>query len=187
MDRPGGWIRLLIVAAAYGVAFLLIRRAMPFSLESPWFVCIAMICFLGLAFTAHPVVSIRMPRSLRAIRHWEARGRFYRALGVPAFGMLLRRTPLRLFNRDVYLGVGARDYAELSTRLEAAEASHCWAAVLVVPYMVRACMLGRWSALFWVSIAQVLVNVYPVMHLRLARSRLDRLASRRSSHRDSSG
>jgi hypothetical protein len=187
MDKLGDWIRLLAVAAAYGVAFVLFQRVMPFSLESPWFVCVAMVCFLGLAFTAHAVVSIRMPRSLRAIREWEARGGFYQALGVPVFGMLLRRTPLRLFNRDVYLGVGARDFAELSARLEAAEAAHFWAAVLVVPYMVCACVLGLWSALFWVSIVQVLVNAYPVMHLRMARSGLDRLVLKRSSHRDRSG
>jgi len=52
--------------------------------------------------------------------------------------------------------------------------------------MVHAWRLGAWRALFWVSLAQVLVNAYPVMHLRLARHRLDRLASRRQKPRGGS-
>ena len=187
MDRPGGWIRLLIVAAGYGVAFLVIRRAMPFSLESPWFVFVAMICFLGLVFVAQPVVMIRMPRPLRTIRAWEVEGGLYGALGVPAYGRLLRRTPLRHFNRDVYLHNGLRESQRVAAELEAAETSHFCAALLVVPYMVDLLLRGRWTPLLWFCLAQVLINAYPVMHLRMTRSRLDRLASRRPSRRDSSG
>ena len=102
----------------------------------------------------------------------------YRALGVPAYGRLLRRTPLRLFNRDVYLQDGLPDTQRVGAELEAAEASHFWAAVLVVPYMVHAALAERWVALLGVSLAQALVNAYPVMHLRLSRHRLDRLISR---------
>ena len=40
-----------------------------------------------------------------------------------------------------------------------------------------------WSALLGVSLAQVLINVYPVLHLRLSRHRLDRLASRMEPRR----
>ena len=185
MDLRGSWVRLIAVAAAYTVAFFLLRRFMPFRLDSPWFVCVAMICFLGLAFMARPVARIRMPRSLRTFRAWEVEGGVYRKLGVPAFGMLLRRTPLRLFNRDVYLGVRARDTATLSAQLEAAEASHFWAGLLVVPYMVHAAIMGMWSALLGVSFVQVLVNAYPVMHLRLSRHRLDRLALKKSIRRAS--
>jgi len=176
------WIRLLAVAAAYTAAFLLVRGLMPSGLDSPWFVCIAMICFLGLAFVARPVIPIRMPRPVQRIRPWEAEGRLYRRLRVRAFGTLLRRTSLRYLNRDVYLAGGARDTSELRSQLEAAEASHFWAALLVAPYMVRLALRGAWSALFWVTLAQVLINAYPMMHLRLTRARLDR-ASRQSSRR----
>ena len=178
MDKRADWIRLLAVAAAYAVAFVLLRRFMPFSLTSPWFVAVAMICFLGLMFVAQPLVMIRMPRPLRTIRAWEIEGGVYRALGVPAYGWVLRRTPLRLFNRDVYLRGGLRDTHRAGAELEAAEASHFWAAVLVVPYMVHAALAERWIALLGVSLAQALVNAYPVMHLRLSRHRLDRLISR---------
>jgi hypothetical protein len=138
-----------------------------------------MVCFLGLAFVARPVLPIRMPGSLRRVRDWEAKGRLYRRLGVHGFGRLLRRTPLRLLNRDVYLSGALPGGAGLSTQLEAAEASHFWAALLVVPYMVRLCLTLRWQSLFWVTVAQVLFNLYPILHLRVARHRLGRAFARR--------
>jgi hypothetical protein len=187
MDKLGDWIRLVAVAAGYALAFFFLQRAMPFSLESPWFVFVAMICFLGLVFVAQPIVMMRMPRPLRTIRAWEVEGALYGALGVPAYGRLLRRTPLRQFNRDVYLHDGLCDSRRVAAELEAAETSHFCAALLVVPYMVDLLLRGRWTPLLWFSVAQVLINAYPVMHLRMTRSRLDRLALKRSSHRATGG
>jgi hypothetical protein len=183
MHRARAWIPLLAVAAGYGASFFVIRRFMPFSLTSPWFVVVAMICFLGLAFVAQPLVMIRMPGPLRMIRAWEVEGGFYRKLHVPAYGTLLRRTPLRLFNRDVYLLSGLRDKTRVGAEVEAAEASHFWAAVLVAPYMAYLSLHETWVPLFWVSLAQLLINVYPIMHLRLTRHRLERIASRMESRR----
>ena len=180
MHPLAAWARFLAVAAGYAIAFVAWRHVMPSSLLSPWFVVVAMICFLGLAFVAQPIVMIRMPWSLRTIRAGEVHGGFYRAVGVRAFGRLLRQTPLRLFNMDVYLRNGVADTARVGAELEAAEASHLLAAVLVLPYMIYSSLLGWWTALFWVSLAQALINVYPIMHLRLTRHRLDRLAAKRS-------
>ena len=174
------WLRFSAVAGGYVAAFVLSRRTMSFSLDSPWFVLVAMICFLGLAFVAQPLLMMRMPPALRALRAWEIEGRLYRALGVPAFGSLLRRTPLRLFNRDVYLRDGVQEAARVVAELEAAEASHFWAAVLVLPYMVYAARSGAWGALLGISLAQLAINVYPVMHLRMSRHRLVRFWQRRS-------
>jgi hypothetical protein len=183
MDRRRGWIRLTAVAAGYLVAFLAIRRAFPFDVASPWFVVVAMICFLGLAFVAQPLVMIRMPRPLRPIRAWEVEGGVYRVLGVAAYGQLLRRTPLRLFNRDVYLRDGLRDTSRVVAELEAAEASHFWAAVILAPYMAYLALHGLWAPLFWIALAQVIINLYPVTHLRLTRYRLGGLVSRRQRRR----
>jgi len=99
---------------------------------------------------------------------------------VPAYGRLLRRSPLRLFNVDVYLRGGLRDAARVGAELEAAEASHFWAACLVAPYMVYLAIEGMWGALAGISLAQALVNLYPIMHLRLARRRFERLAERKA-------
>ena len=174
MGRPAQWVRFGGVVLAYGTAFALLRRGSRFSLDSPLFVIVVMVCFLGLTFVAAPVIPIGMPRALKRIRPWEAEGSIYRALGVHAFGHLLRRTPLKQFNTDVYLGTGATGAGHLQAQLDVAEASHLWAAVLVLPYMIRAALQGRWSAFSWVMAAQVLINLYPVMHLRLARHRLNR-------------
>lgn len=174
-------MRFLAVAAGYAAAFVAWRHVSPSSLLSPGFVVVAMICFLGLAFVAQPIVMMNMPWPLRTIRAREGLGAFYRAVGVPAYGRLLRGTRLRIFNMDVYLRNGLADSARVGAELEAAEASHFWAAVLVLPYMIYAALLGWWAALFCVSLAQALINVYPIMHLRLSRHRLDRLAARRSS------
>ena len=177
------WARFIAVAAGYAAAFVAFQRFMPFSVASPWFVFVAMVCVLGLAFVAQPIVMIHMPRPLRTIRAWEAGGRVYRALGVQAYGRLLRRTPLRLFNVDVYLHDGLRDSVTVGAELEAAEASHFSAAVLVAPYMAYLVLYGMWAPLFWITLAQVLINLYPIMHLRLTRHRLGALVSRRLSRR----
>ena len=42
---------------------------------------------------------------------------------------------------------------------------------------------GMWAPLFWITLAQVLINLYPIMHLRLTRHRLGALVSRRRSRR----
>jgi hypothetical protein len=183
MGRRGYWIRFIAVAAGYAVAFFAWRRVMPFSVTSAWFVLVAMVCFLGLAFVAQPLVMMQMPSLLRDIRAWEIEGGLYRALGVPAFGILLRRTPLRFFNRDVYLRQGLRDATRVGAELEAAEASHFWAALLVLPYMVHLGVQGTWTTLLWFSLAQALINGYPIMHLRLTRYRFDRLASKQPRRR----
>lgn len=176
-------MRLLAVATGYSVALVAARRAIPFSLDSPWFVCLAMVCFLGLAFVARPLIPIKMPGFLRPVGTWEAKGVVYRWLRVQTFGTLLRRTPLRLLNRDVYLAGAESGAAGLRAQLEAAEASHFWAALLVVPYMALLLLELRWQALFWVALAQLAINVYPILHLRLTRLRLDRAFARRAAVR----
>jgi hypothetical protein len=174
-DRGKGlapWVPFLTVAAAYVATFLLIRRVWPFSLDNPIFVVIAMICVLGLTAMARPVVRLRVPAGWRAVRPWETRGPL--ATIVRWFGRLLRRTPLRLLNTHVYRKPGEVDAERLLVELESAEASHLLSACLVVPYMARAAACGWWGRLCWVAIAQLCVNVLPILHLRLARDAVAR-------------
>ena len=178
MSSFTAWIRLAGVAAAYAVSLVLYLRAAPGGWLSPWFVLVAMVCVLGLAFVAEPVVPLRLPAGWMRIRRWEAEGRLHRALGVPAFGWLLRRTPLKWLNAQVYWGRCGRDPAALLAKLEAAETSHLLAGVLVAPYMVYALVQGAWTTVFWFFVAQLLANAYPIAHLRLARHRVQRIARR---------
>jgi hypothetical protein len=178
MQRWIRWWRFVAVAAGYLAAFLWGRVTWGFALDSPWFVVTAMICLLGLASVAQPLVAIRVPARLRAIREWETRRGCYHALGVPWFGSLLRRTPLRVLNLHVYVEGGRSDTTHLLSALAYAEASHFWDACLFAPVMIWFVWQRRWAALCAVALVQVALNVYPIMHLRLSRGRLERVVRR---------
>jgi hypothetical protein len=178
MRRRQGWLAFVAVTAGFALAFVTARRALDVELTSPWFVLAAMICFLGWMSTARPLFLPRLPQWLRTVRSWEGRRGPYRVLGVPAFGAMLRRTPIRLLNLDVYLSRSPRDPAGLAAQLEAAEAAHLWDAVLVVPYMVYAGAERWWAVVCWFVVLQLVANVYPILHLRTARSRLQRALGR---------
>lgn len=167
------WLHLLVLLAvllAFGVSFVLLQRVI--GITSPWLALLLMFYFLALAKVAEPLFVLRMPSALRRLRPWE--GGLYRRLAVRAFGKLLRRTPLRFFNTDVYLKQSRGDLQKVCLRVESGEASHFWAAVLLMPYIAYAGFNGEWSVVGWFLLAQVAVNLYPILHLRLVRGRLAR-------------
>jgi hypothetical protein len=132
-----------------------------------------MFFFLGLAKVAEPLYRLKLPGALRQLRGWELEGAVYRNLAVPAFGRCLRNTPLRYLNATLYLPRRRPDATAVLRQVESAEAIHFWAAVLLLPYMVFCALRGQWAAVAGFVLVQVLINVYPVMHLRLVRVRLD--------------
>ena len=170
-------IILLAVTASFGVSLSMLRRAVGFT--SPWFALVMMFSFLGLVAFARPLFLLKMPRWLRKVRVWEVRGKFYRALGVPAFGVLLRRTPLRYLQPLVYLSRYPGEPAKVQAQIEGAEAAHFWAAALIIPYMVFACVQNWWGVIFWLMVVQIVGNVYPILHLRWVRGRLTRVIDRK--------
>jgi hypothetical protein len=101
----------------------------------------------------------------------------YKALRVPAFGALLRRTPLRHLNAFVYLKQNPSP-SIVRAQLESAEAAHLLAAVLLVPYIGYACVVGWWEAVAWLLLVQIGFNLYPILHLRWVRVRINRLQDR---------
>jgi hypothetical protein len=168
------WAPFIGVTAGYGLVVILVGRLAPEAFRSPWFVVAAMICVLGLAFVARPILPLRLPRALAAVRTWECAS--YRRLGAAAFGNLLRDTRLRHLNTFVYRRAADNDFARLEAELEAAESAHLLSTALVVPFMLRLAVRREWWSLLGVAAAAVLVNIYPVMHLRLARRRVQRLS-----------
>ncbi|MGM9490787.1 hypothetical protein [Ideonella sp. YS5] len=174
-----------IIAVAYtavGFALSFVLLAQVIGPDSPWLVLLLMFYFMGLAKVAEPLVVMGMPASLRAVRAWEASGQVYRQLGVQRFGRLLRDTPLRHLNSGVYLSSDAPDLSGLYNRAASAEATHFWAALLWTPYTVYLLLTRRLGmALLFVAV-QLLFNVYPILHLRWLRGRLDGLRGR-SRHR----
>ncbi len=163
-------LALLAVVFVFGVSFALLSTVI--GIASPWLALLLMFYFLAIAKVAEPLFRLRMPRGLYQLREWEVEGEVLRRLRVFGFGRLLRQTPLRYLNSRVYLD-RRRDPLEVRLQAESAEASHFWAAVLFMPWIALAAVTGKWSIVAWFSLAQVLVNVYPILHLRHIRGRLD--------------
>jgi hypothetical protein len=173
------WLQVLVLLAvvvAFGVSFALLSTFVGSA--SPWLALLLMFDFLGVAKVAEPLFVLRVPRVLFPLRNWEREGDLTRRLRIVGFGRLLRRTPLRYLNSGVYLGQAHGDPLAVRLRAESAEAMHFWAAVLFTPVVALAAVTGRWSTLAWFLLAQMLVNVYPILHLRHIRWRLDRVIHR---------
>lgn len=169
-------LALLALVSVFGVSVALLGTVIGST--SPWLALLLMFDFLALAKFAEPLVVLRVPRSLSRLRHWELEGKIQRRLGVIGFGRLLRQTPLRHLNAQVYLGRPRRDPHRVRARAASSEASHFWAAVLFTPCIAIAAVGGKWNIVAWFALAQVLVNVYPILHLRYIRGRLDRTIRR---------
>jgi hypothetical protein len=173
---------LIATALAFAVSLTMMQRVV--GLASPWMVLLVMTCFLGLAKIAEPIFVLKVPGSVRPLRSWELKGKIYRSLRVPEFGALLRRTPLRLLNTTVYLSGERPDVNHILRQVEAAEASHFWAGVLLTPYLVYCAWTGRWAVLgVCLVVAQVVGNIYPILHLRWVRGRLERMQRRSGAAR----
>ncbi|HEX5720517.1 MAG TPA: hypothetical protein VF179_30460 [Thermoanaerobaculia bacterium] len=169
-------LALLAVVLVFGASFALLSTVI--GITSPWLALLLMFYFLGIAKVAEPLFTLRMPSTLYQLRRWEQEGDVLRQLRVFSFGRLLRRTPLRYLNSGVYLEQQRRDLLKVRLQAESAEATHFWAAVLFMPCIALAAATGKWSIAAWFSLAQVLVNVYPILHLRQIRGRLDRTIRR---------
>lgn len=165
------------IALAVAIVAALTAWGYAAGVDSPWFAASAGFTLLGLLDLSRHFV--RLPPILGHARPWEARSRAYRLLGVQAFGSLLRRPPFRLLNRRVYR-VATRNFQGLVRELEEAEASHTIAFLLVALYMVLAAGKGWWPAFAGLATLNLAANLYPILHLRLARARLATLAGRRA-------
>jgi hypothetical protein len=167
---------LLAVVLVFGASFVLLGEVIGFG--SPWLVLLLMFYFLAIARVAEPLFRLRMPGALRPLQGWERENDLHRRLGVLGFGRLLRASPLRYLNPAVYLDRARGDFLRVRVQAESSEASHFWAAVLLMPYLVFAGLKGMWSVVAGFALAQLLVNVYPILHLRHVRGRLDRITGR---------
>lgn len=170
---------LVAVLAAFGVSFFMMQRAV--GLGSPWLVLMADFCVLGVAKFVDPLYAMQVPAGVREVRAWELQGVLYRRLGVREFGTLLRDTPLRVLNTTVYFSANGGDALAVRRQLESAEAAHFWAGLLLVPYLAWCAWAGKWAVFAVFMAFEIVVNAYPIMHLRYVRGRLDR--ARDARHR----
>jgi hypothetical protein len=172
------WLVLIATVLVFGASFALLGSVI--GLDSPWLMLLLMFDFLGIAKVAEPLFRLKLPSALRPVRPGERAAGAHRRLGVLRFGKLLRRSPLRHLNAAVYLEGNHGDLDEVCRRAEWSEANHFWAAVLFTPYVVYAGVSHRWDVAAWFTLAQVIVNIYPILHLRHVRGRLARTLGRRT-------
>ncbi|SRR6266567_5359308 len=177
MNKLGDVLLLLLYSFASGVSLVFAMRAVGF--ESPFFAIVVIFTALGLTSLARPLSFLKPPPPFQQVRSWELNGDVYRALGVRTFGTLLRRSPLRYLNSNVYLSRKPGDPDGVCAQMEAAEAAHLWAMVLTIPYVVFLAIQVRLSTFFWFIVINLGGNVYPVLHLRWARGRLIRARHRK--------
>jgi hypothetical protein len=175
MKKLRDYIVLLLVGAAFAFTLVLLGRAV--GVTSPWFGVVVMFDFLGMVALSRSLILLKLPGFLRIEREWEAKGILYKALRVPAFGALLRRTALRHLNPVVYLKQNPNP-SIVQAQIESTEAAHLLAAALIVPYMAYACVEGRWRSVAWLTLVQIVFNLYPILHLRWVRVRMNRLQHR---------
>ena len=105
--------------------------------------------------------------SQREVRFYSARWSLVRA-----FGVLLRRSPLRHLNPSVYSRRWRDDFSEVEPRLVAAEIVHSWSGSISAVTLLTLVNLGCAAAFAVGFVAWVLEDIYPIFHLRYTRCRM---------------
>ena len=178
--KTRAWAAMAIVALAFAASLAACARF--FGYDSPVFGIGLVTAVLGLVASGRSVAPVPRPRD-HPVARWEIDGAVPRILGVDLFGALLRRPPLRYLNPVVYVREQRRDLAALGASMLAAERIHFWALVLTAPFIAYWVGRGSIALLAWVGLFHLLMNVYPILHLRHARGRVERLIAARSTRR----
>ncbi|MCU0787862.1 MAG: hypothetical protein MUC91_06675 [Verrucomicrobia bacterium] len=132
----------------------------------------------GWVSVLHSVVPLPLPRSMLRVRMGEFAFLRARWSGVRTFGALLRNTPLRRLGGQVFLAGANRDATAVLRGLHSAEVVHIWAFLLCCPWFVLWGVRGQWACLVSGFAVNVLINVYPVLHLRYVTWRIEQFAAR---------
>ena len=128
---------------------------------------------MGLLRFVHQVHGFRTPGYFQRLREWEHSAARQRKLGVLAWAWTLRHSPLRLLNSLVYLKRRPESPDFVLLQVQAAEACHFWAFFAALPYLAHALLHEWWAAVVVICVVEIVGNVYPYLHLRYTRCRLN--------------
>jgi hypothetical protein len=165
----------IVVTAFMGGTLFLFGQFVGY--RSPLFAVIAAADALGVVALTRPAFHWGLPAFLRSAREWERTGRLYRLLGVPQFGALLRRPPLRYLNTMVYVRGHGAELAQVRSSILDAEGAHFWAVMLTIPLIGYDLSRGWWDSVLGVLAFHIALNAYPTFHLRSVRIRIERLCA----------
>jgi hypothetical protein len=174
-SKARAWAAMAVVALAFAAS--LAACASFFGYDSPVFGVGLVTAVLGLVASGRSVAPLPRPGD-HPVAGWETDGVVFRILGIDLFGAMLRRRPLRYLNPVVYVRAQRRDLAALAASMLAAERIHFWALVLTAPFIICWMWRGSMALLAWVAAFHLLMNIYPILHLRRARGRVERVIRR---------
>jgi len=168
---------LLTGCIAAGISAWLFTKALD--TRSALFAVVLTLLVTAWTAVLHTVIRPRLPS--RILRVTKAEMAILRQpwTGVRWFGMVLRRTPLRHLGGAVYLAQCADDSALVLRGIQEDEEIHGWSLLLGVPWLVFWLVRGLWWSVAASIAVQILWNIYPILHLRLTRGRMEHCIARR--------
>jgi hypothetical protein len=146
-----------------------------FGWENAAFAVVATILASEWVALIRAAVSLPAPAGLLSIRAGETKLLRKRWTGVPFFGAILRRTPLRHLGGPVYLDTCSHNVQRVIEGMHDAEAVHIYSAGLCIAFELFWAARGSGLSAGLSLGVNLILNIYPVLHLRLACGRLERL------------
>lgn len=180
-----GFTVLSIGTASFGFAWMEFSKTLP--AHSGINAAVAMMVLTGWAAVLNSVVSLPVPYILQTVRVREFAILRSPWSGVRLFGAILRGTPLRRLGGRVFLSEAGRDVPTVLAGIRAAQAVHVWAIVFCVPLLIFWAARARWQWIFWALAVQVMLNLYPILHLRFVSFRLAEYVKRKGKGRKLQG
>ena len=170
---------IVLLTISYCVAiWIILFTASGVGINSPLTAFCAVCAALGIVVVNSSTICWSLPKPLKAIRVWEASGSAYVLFGVSICGALLRRPPFRYLNASVYVGAHSANLANAHANILKAETAHFWALTFTGPLICYEMFGQCWHGLGWLILFNALFNVYPGLHLRQVRARLEPLMVR---------
>jgi hypothetical protein len=171
---------IILPAISYAAAvWVVLFAARGVGLNSPLTAFCAVGAALGIVVVNSSTIHWSLPKALEPIRVWEASGAAYALLGVSICGALLRRPPFRSFNSSVYVREHCANLGKTYANILKAETAHFWALTFTAPLICYEIARQCWHGLVWLILFNALFNIYPGLHLRKVRARLEPLMVRR--------
>jgi hypothetical protein len=168
--------RIVLLALSFIMAvFVVFLSVRGFGFHSPMTALSAVGAALCIVVVNLSTICWSIPKGLLPVRAWEASGPAYTLLGISIYGALLRRPPLRYFNTTVYVGGRRAGLPSTYANILEAEAAHFWAFTFTAPLMIYELTHKWWDGFGWLLLFNAIFNIYPCLHLRRVRARLEQV------------
>jgi hypothetical protein len=164
---------LIVGSLAAASSLMFFERAF-----GPWSAAFAaLVVVVATSWTALLQALFRLPQPGRApIRPGELKLLRSPWSGVPEFGAFLRRTPLRRLGGSVFLE--RHNAGIVLEALRENESTHTWAVLMSIPWLGILALNGLWLAAAAGLAVHLPLNIYPILHVRLARARIEKVGRR---------